>query len=178
LCTGEESRRKVDETRFNGRKLRAMRQAQGWSQSYLARQAGISFCHVSQLEKGTRKSPSIDMVYQLAEAFNVSIYTFLTPTSPDSLYPDTSIDLTRAEAAESAEDWQRWRRTLHPELESFLRRPDAQAYLQLAKDLYDAGDTPALVFQVISEFMIAHMGIDATLSPKRHADGDHTLESK
>lgn len=168
----------MDETRFNGRKLRAMRHARGWSQTYLAKQAGISFSHVSQLEKGTRKSPSIDMVYQLAEVFNVSIYTFLTPSNSDSLYPGTSIDKTRAEAAESAEVWQKWRRALHPDLESFVLRPDSQAYLQLAKDLYDASGTPALLFQVISEFMIEHMGMDASLSSNKDSSGDHPLESK
>ncbi|HSW94277.1 MAG TPA: helix-turn-helix transcriptional regulator [Gammaproteobacteria bacterium] len=57
---------------YISKKIIALRNSAGWSQSELARQAGITSAAISQIEKGDRL-PSLIVCQKLAEAFNVSV---------------------------------------------------------------------------------------------------------
>lgn len=151
--------------RFNGEKLREFRKQRGWTQDRLAQLAGISVSHVSQLEKGTRKSPSVDMVYQLAEALSVSVYALLkldVPVPSTLPYADASacsaeeaalaLPLT-AEAASRWTQWANWERTLRPEVAQFLFTDASQTYLTFAKALHDARSSSKRVVQLVNDFL-------------------------
>ncbi len=56
-----------------GRRLRALREAKGWSQDDLARRAKLTKPYVSMLETGVRKQPSLPTLRRLAKALGVPI---------------------------------------------------------------------------------------------------------
>jgi len=151
--------------RFNGEKLREFRKQRGWTQDRLAQLAGISVSHVSQLEKGTRKSPSVDMVYQLAEALSVSVYALLKLDAPvpsglpytdsPAFIGDKAI-LALPLTAEAASRWTQlatWERTLRPEVADFLFTDASQTYLTFAKALHDARSSSKRVLQLVNDFL-------------------------
>lgn len=147
------------EIRFDGATLRKLRKQRGWTQEQLAQLSGISVSHVSQLEKGTRKSPSIDMVYQLAQALSVSVYALLrldteelSSASASSFTTGSGIPLT-AEATERWSQWQAWERTLRPDLARFIFTDTSQVYLSFAKDLHDARRSSTRVLQLVNDFL-------------------------
>lgn len=55
----------------NGEALRAIREAQGWTKSRLAAEAGISLPYLRDLEKGRRKGRNPQVVRALAQALKV-----------------------------------------------------------------------------------------------------------
>lgn len=54
-----------------GRRIRELRQGQGWTQVELAEHAGLSPGYVAELERGGR-NPSLETILNLAAALNVS----------------------------------------------------------------------------------------------------------
>ncbi|MFV0514754.1 helix-turn-helix domain-containing protein [Shimia sp. W99] len=59
----------------NMRKLRAER---GWSQEYLANEAGLNRTYLSAVER-SEQNISIDNLYRVAEGFGVEAWTLLKP---------------------------------------------------------------------------------------------------
>ena len=55
-----------------GRRLRALRERQGWNQAYLAENAGIGRAHLSQIENGA-VAARIDTLEQLAQVLEISL---------------------------------------------------------------------------------------------------------
>lgn len=142
-----------ESTRFDGLKLKALRKQRGWTQEQVAKLAGISVSHVSQLEKGSRKSPSVDLVYQLAEAFSVSIYALLQLDAPALAGVRYTIEAMTPIAAEEPDFWSKWRHALHPNMAAFLISDDSDTYLTFAKELYDSRHSSRRALQLVSEFM-------------------------
>ena len=59
--------------RILGYNMRRLRKQRGWSQEYLAEVSGLSRNFISYLER-FQKSPSIDTISTLSEAFDVEVY--------------------------------------------------------------------------------------------------------
>lgn len=62
---------KAAKTKYIANKIIELRGAVDWSQSELARQAGVTSAAISQIEKGDRM-PSLVVLRKLADALNVS----------------------------------------------------------------------------------------------------------
>lgn len=149
--------------RFDGTELQRLRKAQNWSLEDLARRSGVSLSHISQLEKGGRKSPSVDLVYRLAEALSISIYQLLEIPLPEGderasqASSGSGYPLTTERSDEVAEDtlanWVRLGRRLHPDVLAFMALEDAEPYILFAKKLYDVRDSSAQAFRVIGDFL-------------------------
>lgn len=63
---------RTKQTAYIANKIIELREAVGWSQSELARQARVTSAAISQIEKGDRM-PSLIVMRKLADALNVSI---------------------------------------------------------------------------------------------------------
>ena len=59
-----------------GRRLRKLRQDQGWNQSYLAEISGIGRVHISELENGRREA-GLRVLEMLAGSFGISVSELL-----------------------------------------------------------------------------------------------------
>lgn len=134
--------------RFNGIKLREFRKERRWSLEELSRRSGLSVSHLSALEKGERKSPSVELVYQLAEALSISIYQLLN-TDDIQAYPNSSDQKDML----VAEDFVRWGRRLHPEMITFIQSQEAEEYLNLAYQLYENRNSSSKLLQLITQFV-------------------------
>jgi len=60
-----------------GRKLRKLREAKGWTQSYMAEHSGIGRPFLSRLENG-KKEPCLRTLEILADSFGVSLPKLLS----------------------------------------------------------------------------------------------------
>ncbi len=60
-----------------GRRIRALREAKGWSQDDLARRAKLTKPYVSMLETGERKQPSLPALRRLAKVLAVKVTSLL-----------------------------------------------------------------------------------------------------
>ncbi len=119
--------------------------------------------HISQLEKGTRKSPAIDRVYHLAQAFGVSMYRFLARVQRDDGdvrhvagmddYPTTEAIAETGSWLPDSVDWIAWSRELPPDIARFMVSEGAADYVSFAKRLHDHRHSPRQVIQLIHEFM-------------------------
>lgn len=63
---------KSNRTEYIANKIIELRDSVSWSQSELARKAGVTSAAISQIEKGDRM-PSLIVLRKLAEAFNVPV---------------------------------------------------------------------------------------------------------
>ncbi len=59
-----------------GDMVRTAREKLGWSQSELARRAGLTSGHISQIESGKRPNPRGDVVQALAQTLGISAESF------------------------------------------------------------------------------------------------------
>jgi transcriptional regulator with XRE-family HTH domain len=147
-------------TRFNGALLHQLRKERAWSLDDLSQRTGVSISHISQLEKGTRKSPSIDLVFQLSEVLEVSMYALLQ-TEPEAFseidalaYPNEAYAANSPQYPQSiAERWEEWGKTLRPEIVQFIQSDRSEDYLLLAKKLHDHRKSPAMILQIVQEFL-------------------------
>jgi transcriptional regulator with XRE-family HTH domain len=55
-----------------GERIKALREAKGWSQEVLAERASIQRSYIADLERGSR-NPSVRTLVKLANAFRVSL---------------------------------------------------------------------------------------------------------
>ena len=153
----------TEHVQFDGHELLLLRKARGWSLDELSKRSGVSMSHISQLEKGTRKSPAIDRVYHLAEAFGVSMYRFLARVQHDDGdvrrgagtgdYPMTEAVAGTGSRTPESVDWVAWSRELPPEVARFMVSDGAADYVSFAKRLHDHRHSPRQVVQLIHEFM-------------------------
>ena len=67
---------------FLGPKIRAIREARGWSSGELARRSGISRAYLWQLETGGKDKPSIEIIEKLAQTLEVSVSEFSDAEEP------------------------------------------------------------------------------------------------
>lgn len=74
---------KKAEAAFISKKIKALRESVGWSQSELARQAGVTSAAISQLEKGDRV-PSLVVSRKLASALKVSVNELTGDDAPST----------------------------------------------------------------------------------------------
>ena len=63
-----------------GEAIRRARQEHGWTQAFLAEQAGLSPNYVARLERG-ELGPSLFVASRLCEALSVEVDTLVTPGS-------------------------------------------------------------------------------------------------
>ena len=56
-----------------GMKIKTLREAKGWSQVELAKQARVARPYLVRLESGERKNPSLDILQRLAKALGVPV---------------------------------------------------------------------------------------------------------
>ncbi|MCI0182574.1 MAG: helix-turn-helix transcriptional regulator [Acidibacillus sp.] len=152
-------------TRFNGAKIRELRRIRGWSLEELSQRSGLSISHLSALETGNRKSPSVDLVYDLAEALHVSMYYFINQdtttqmnidmfTYPTETKATPSDEFTRNSSLPTADEHMlHWTRTLRPETLSFMLHEEAESYLTFAHDLYEHRHSSAQLVQLMNEFI-------------------------
>lgn len=142
--------------RFNGDKLHQFRKNRGWSLEELSHRSGLSVSHLSALEKGARKSPSVDLVYQIAEALSISMYQLLDApaavASHDTRYPEFSAVASEA-PLNIAEEITAWGRKSHPNRVAFILNKEAEAYLTLAQRLFENRGSSARVLQIFTEFI-------------------------
>ncbi len=144
---------------FDGQLLRELRKANDWSQTELSLRSGVSVSHISQLEKGTRKSPSLDMAYRLSEALSVSMYRFIRATissnrSPSSAYDrDEPASTVERDPLKIAEDLKSWERSLRPDVINFILSDQAEEYLVLAQRLYEERNDPKQVLHLVNDFI-------------------------
>ncbi len=152
--------------RFNGAKIRELRRTRGWSLEELSHRSGLSISHLSALETGNRKSPSVDLIYDLSEALHVSMYYFMDqkviqPSESNSFtYPtETLHNKNNSGSTENPllpprdEQIFQWTRTLRPETLSFMLHEDAESYLTFAHNLYAHRHSSTQLVQLMNEFI-------------------------
>ncbi len=66
--------------------LRQERKNKGWSQEYVARQAGITQTALQKIETGQRK-PSYDVLVKLEDLFHMNHRTLFGAATPESAPP-------------------------------------------------------------------------------------------
>jgi transcriptional regulator with XRE-family HTH domain len=85
-----------------GRSIRRVRLSYGHTLEKVAKDAGISFSHLSQVERG-RSEPSLTTLQKIAKVFGVPMFRFLVPDGREQLvvrrnerkrlsFPDSHID--------------------------------------------------------------------------------------
>lgn len=65
-----------------GAHLRRQRERRGLSQGQLARKAGVSRYHLSRLERGAKRSPSLPVLIALADALGLTLDRLVGRTPP------------------------------------------------------------------------------------------------
>ena len=60
-----------------GRVIQQLREAQGMTQRDLAGKAGVTQAYVAQLEGGTKKNPSLEILKRIAKALGVPVTELL-----------------------------------------------------------------------------------------------------
>ena len=68
-----------------GDRIKAAREKAKWSQSRLAKEAGIQPSTVSQIESGERQKPSIDVLEKIAKALSTTVNQLLGQTEEAEL---------------------------------------------------------------------------------------------
>ena len=55
------------------KKVKELRKHKGWSQQKLAEKAGLSFNAITKIEQGLAKSPTLNTLIKLSDAFGVTL---------------------------------------------------------------------------------------------------------
>lgn len=69
--------------KFNGKKLKAIREARHITQETLAAQADLSDRYIRDLESGRRRNPSAALLFRLSKALDVLMEALMTGTMED-----------------------------------------------------------------------------------------------
>ena len=59
------------------RQIKELRKQRGWSQQKLAEKTGLSFNAITKIEQGLAKSPTLNTLVKLSDAFGVSLDTLV-----------------------------------------------------------------------------------------------------
>lgn len=70
-----------------GRRLRALREQKGWTQTEVARRINIDRAYLSRMEHGKHPSPPVSTVLRLAQLLGVSV-EYLTGETDDATPPN------------------------------------------------------------------------------------------
>ena len=84
-------------------RIRALREAKGWSSGQLAKAAEVSRGYLWQLETGGKDRPSVDILERLAEALGVEVTEILGQTqaeTPKAALPPGLLEFIRARGTE------------------------------------------------------------------------------
>ena len=90
-----------------GEWIRLQREQRGWSQSELARRAGLSATAINLLESNRRRQPQSDTAQKLARAFDLSVEEMYR-----AAYGETIPDGSDAELREQWERLPNWQKRL------------------------------------------------------------------
>lgn len=86
-----------------GRKIRKLREEKGYTLIELGRKAGISYTHISEIERGNT-CPSLKTVNKLAKVFQLPVTYFFTESSGQSAKEPEIIEKKQQKKAESLID--------------------------------------------------------------------------
>lgn len=121
-----------------GQRLRAVREARGWTQDELAERANLSSSVISHFETGVRGKPSADNLVKLANALSVSVDFLLGRTELPEVSDERVAGLLRSLSTASGEqyegfvDWAQW----------FVRRGKEKTDEPPASDDPESGHEP------------------------------------
>lgn len=125
-----------------GKKVAQLRAARGWTLQQLSDASNVSTSHLSAMEKGLRKSPSFQLMAQIADAFDVPLAYFRDD----------------ADSTDHSALGQQIHQFYDAETAQFIASEQAKPYVALARTLAQRGgqdptmDAPAIL-QVIAQFM-------------------------
>lgn len=109
-----------------GRRVRDLRERMGWSQSELARRAGVGVSTLSEIESG-QSAPRLDTLVALAQALGASLESFLR--AEQSLLEARLRTVENPENLRALQQWlERCRRYLQVEALVVKRKPSAPLY--------------------------------------------------
>ena len=60
-----------------GQRVKRLREAREWSQPDLAKRAKVSQAYIAELERGTKRNPSLRITVRLAKALGVPVTALL-----------------------------------------------------------------------------------------------------
>ncbi|MDQ0189723.1 helix-turn-helix transcriptional regulator [Alicyclobacillus cycloheptanicus] len=142
-------------------KVRKLRAQRGWTLKQLSAYTRVSISHLDAIEKGTRKSPSFQIMVQLADAFEVPIAYFRddVAVSDHPSAADHAVQAAPAPQTDTAlQGDAALSRLYDADTRRFIVSEQARPYVALAKQLAEqsqsapALDTSALL-QVIAAFI-------------------------
>ena len=110
--------------------VKAERERRGWSQSELARRAGLAQSYISRMEVNARTKPSLKVVEQLAHAFEIRPDQLMQAVGTISSAPSEDF-------AMSLEDWSLKLKQLGAQ----LTLAERSAIIEHAQALYDRHST-------------------------------------
>jgi transcriptional regulator with XRE-family HTH domain len=64
-------------TSYMGQRVKRLREAREWSQPDLAKRAKVSQAYIAELERGTKRNPSVRIAVRLAKALGVPVAALL-----------------------------------------------------------------------------------------------------
>jgi transcriptional regulator with XRE-family HTH domain len=64
-------------TSYMGQRVKRLREAREWSQPDLAKRARVSQAYIAELERGTKRNPSVRIAVRLAKALGVPVTRLL-----------------------------------------------------------------------------------------------------
>ena len=129
---------KMPEPSAFGRRLKAVREARGWTQDELSGRASLPSSVISHFETGVRGKPSADNLVKLANALSVSVDFLLGRTELPEVSDERVVALLRslstapAEQYEGFVDWAQW----------FVRRGKEKTDEPPTSDDPEGGDEP------------------------------------
>jgi transcriptional regulator with XRE-family HTH domain len=62
---------------YMGQRVKRLREAREWSQPDLAKRAKVSQAYIAELERGTKRNPSVRIAVRLAKALGVPVTALL-----------------------------------------------------------------------------------------------------
>jgi transcriptional regulator with XRE-family HTH domain len=119
-----------------GEEIVRQRDRQGLSQTDLAKKAGINQPTLQKTESGARKTPSVQLVWKIAHALDVSVETLIVSAGSGK-----SAALSAMRLAESAPQGSLEARVAALERETLEAHRTARDALALAQQLRDAKST-------------------------------------
>lgn len=124
-----------------GLKLKELRLSRGWTISDLSKRSGCSISHISSLERGERKKPSMTIMQKIANALGVSVQYFFD--DQEMIQTDNPAQYISFEQFSN-------------ELKDFLLKEDSTPYIHLAKEIkeiYEQRSSQTAILETIAQFL-------------------------